>query len=371
MVNVTNWLRRYIGAIVAVIGCFLLIILTYGDLGELFTDKYWENVGGNITSISALAIGLVMIQIVIKQGIGEQALSAGLNTPDTTEKYTEHKGLLKKLRDKIKFLPYFLSMRNRRETQTKKREFLVANNFTSEKSLYNHTITGKTSKFSKFLFNINKKKLIKKYEAININMTGDSIKWATTDVVYQKNGRIEKLDDFRRKRIAKGLIYGMVFMFGTVFITGGLFLDTADIPFIQKTIKFISYIIVIAITALFDISKNYEKGAFVVPNELEEINNIWREFECWAVPKWVKAEVEAISSSYDHIIPLNSAQEPPLQHIANPTEQTHDEPHGNTELDEDTNNQTIIEEVLEDERKETAASGANIQAEPVQVQVIQ
>jgi hypothetical protein len=41
-----------------------------------------------------------------------------------------------------------------------------------------------------------------------------------------------------------------------------------------------------------DIGKNYEKGAFGVPNELDEINNIWKEFELWEIPAWVKEEVE-------------------------------------------------------------------------------
>ena len=86
---ITIWLRKNIGIIVSTIGFILLVILTFGDIGELFTDKYWQNVGGNITSISALSIGLVLIQISIKQGVSEQALSVGLNTKNTKEMYDE------------------------------------------------------------------------------------------------------------------------------------------------------------------------------------------------------------------------------------------------------------------------------------------
>ena len=48
---VIRWIRKYTGVIVSVVGFILLIILTFGDLGELFTEEYWRNVGGNITSI--------------------------------------------------------------------------------------------------------------------------------------------------------------------------------------------------------------------------------------------------------------------------------------------------------------------------------
>ena len=155
------------------------------------------------------------------------------------------------------YLPYFLAIRNKRETRRRKREFLVDNNFTSEKML---RASGKT-------------RLIKAYDAIQTNITVDSIKWSTTEIVYNKNGRIEKLETYRKKRLAKGLITGFVFMIATTFITGGLFLDTAEIPFWQKVVKLVTYLIVIALSVLFDIGKNYEKGAFGVPNELEEINN--------------------------------------------------------------------------------------------------
>ena len=77
-----KWIRRNIGFIISSLGLILLIIVTYGDIGELFTEQYWINVGGNLSSISALTVGLMFI-IMIKQGVSEQALSKGLNTPGT------------------------------------------------------------------------------------------------------------------------------------------------------------------------------------------------------------------------------------------------------------------------------------------------
>lgn len=289
MSKFTLWLRKYAGSIMSVIGFVLLAILTYGDLGELFTEQYWQNVGGNLTSIGALSVGLVMIQVSIKQGISEQALSAGLNTQTTKDKYLEHKSLINKNRERYVYLPYFLTMRNARETKIRKREFLADNNFTSERALM----------LSK------NKKLIKKYNAIKINVTADSIKWSTTDIVYQKNGRIEKLDAYRRRRAIRGVISGIVFMLATTLITGGMFLDPAEIPFWQKTIKLLTYAFVIMISAIIDIGKNYEKGAFGVPNELDEINNIWKEFEAWEVPSWVIEEVEKNSQSQEGVAMLD------------------------------------------------------------------
>lgn len=289
MSNFTFFLKKYAGSIISSLGFVLLAILTYGDLGELFTEEYWQNVGGNLSSIGALSIGLVMIQTTIKQGIAEQALSAGLNTKATTDKFNEHKQLLALNREKSIYLPYFLSMRNKRETKNRKREFLIDNNFTNERMLM---VSGN-------------KKLIKKYNAIKVNVTTSSIKWSTTDIIYKKDGTIEKLDEYRKRRFWKGLLTGTVFMIGTAFITGGMFLAPAQVSILQKTIKFITYIFMIAITAIMDIGKNYEKGAFGVPNELDEVNNIWHEFEIWQVPEWVMEEVEKNSQSMGHMAILD------------------------------------------------------------------
>ncbi len=276
MSKFTLVIRKYIGSIAATIGIILLTILTYGDMGEIFTEQYWQNVGGNISSISALSLGLVMIQVFIKQGLCEQALSNGINTKTTTEKFNEHKSYLNRNRTRSIYLPYFLSMRNKRETQIRKQEFLSENDFKSESALY---ASGN-------------KKLIKRYKAIKVNITVSSLKWSTTDISYNKYGRIEKLDEYRRKRAINAVIQGVLVMFATTLITGGLFLDTADIPFWQKTVKLVTYLIAIAITVIPSISKNYEKGAFSVPNELDEVNNIWKEFEMWVVPEEIKKEVE-------------------------------------------------------------------------------
>lgn len=277
MAQITDFLRKNIGSIVSGVGMVLLIILTFGDMGELFTDNYWKNVGGNLTSIGALTIGLVMIQVVIKQGVSEQALSAGLNTTTTKQRYTDHKTLINNNRCKAVYLPYFLSMRNKRETIRRKKEFLIDNNFTSEKALMQSK---------------GNKKLKKAYKAIITNMTVDSIKWSTTKIVYNKNGRIEKLDEYRAKRAVKAIISSFIFMFASTLIAGGLFISPYDIPLWQKLVKLLFYIIVIGFSVVFDIGKNYEKGAFGVPNELDEINNIWKEFEEWKVPQWVLDDVE-------------------------------------------------------------------------------
>lgn len=274
--GITSWLRKNTGLIVSSIGLVLLVILTFGDLGELMTDRYWQNVGGNLTSIGALTIGLMLIQVSIKQGVSEQALSAGMNTPATTLKFEEHKKIRAEKQEKHIYLPYFLTIRNKRETKRRKTEFLVDNNFTSEKML---RLSGK-------------KLLIKAYDLIQTNITPDSINWATIEVVYDKYGRIQKLGEYRKKRLRNAIISGFVWMLGAAFITGGLFLDVAEIPFWQKFVKLLTYMITIAISAIFDISKNYEKGAFAVPNELDEINTIWKEFNDWEVPDWVKKEVE-------------------------------------------------------------------------------
>lgn len=276
MTKMTSWIRKNLGMIISSLGIILLVILTFGDMGELFTEKYWENVGGNLSSIGALSIGLVLIQTSIKQGVSEQALSAGLNTPDTTQKYKDHKDIRDRCQEKEIYLPYFLSIRNDRETKRRKREFLVDNGFTNEKML----------RLSR------KKKLIKAYEKIQTDISPDSIKWTTTEIIYDKNGRIEKLEAYRKKRTIKAIIFGFVWMFATTLITGGLFLDVAEIPFWQKLVKLFTYLISIAFSVIFDISKNYEKGAFGVPNELEEINRIWKEFELWLIPEWARKEVE-------------------------------------------------------------------------------
>ncbi len=270
------WFRKNIGMIVSAVGLILLVILTFGNLGELFTEKYWENVGGNLSSITALTIGLVMVQVAIKQGVSEQALSAGLNTETTKNKYREHKNLLEFNREKAIFLPFFLNIRNKRETERRKKEFLIDNNFTSEQML----------RLS------NNKRLIKKYDRIKTNITPDSIKWSTTDIVYNKYGRVEKLDEYRKKRAIKSIVISILAMIGSALITGGLFLDPAEIPFWQKLIKLLGHIITMAIMVVFDVTKNYEKGAFSVPNELDEVNNIWKEFQLWVVPEDIKKEVE-------------------------------------------------------------------------------
>lgn len=356
MNQITKWLRKNIGLIVSIIGVVLLVILTFGDMGELFTDKYWENVGGNLSSISALTIGLVMIQTTIKQGVSEQALSAGLNKQETKDKYDEHKKVRKECREKEIYLPYFLDLRNRRETKRKKREFLIDNNFTSEKKL----------------FASENKRLINKYNQIQINITADSIKWSTTEIVFKKNGQIEKLDAHRKKRAVKGFLTGIAWMLGATLITGGLFLDTADIPFVQKVIKLFSYFLTIAFSVVFDICREYEKGAFGVPNELEEVNGIWEEFKQWEVPDWVEKEVEANN------LPEEIEYSQPKQDVKSQVEET---PPENMEIEEKEpenipillgydEEKEIEEEIVYESKREELDTRTDVQEESIQSEII-
>ena len=275
MMAITNILRKYIGTIIASVGFLLLCIITFGDLGEIVTQAYWSNVLRNLTSISFMTVGLTLIQMVIKQGLAEQALQRGLNTELTTEKYKEHKLLIKDNRDKALYLPYFLQIYNKRHTDLQKREFLINNGYRSEASL----------------FASEQKHLIAKYNKIRITITPTNIKWSTVEVLYDKYGRIITLDEYRRKRLISGIVSSLLSMVGVTFLTGGLFFSAGQTPLWQKFVKLACYILCIAIGGIFTVIKEYEKGAFGVPNELDEINQIWHEFSLWEIPQWVIKEV--------------------------------------------------------------------------------
>lgn len=273
--NITNLLRKNIGTIVAILGFILLCIVTFGNLGDLVTDEYWRNVGHNLTAISFVSIGLTLIQVAIKQGLAEQALQRGLNTENTIVKYEEHKAHLKNNIDRMIYLPYFLQNYNKRHTALQKREFLINNNYASEDSLM---ASGNN-------------KLIKRYNKIIVRITAASIKWSTTEIVYNKDGRILTLDEYRAKRMTKAVTGSLVALIGVTFLTGGLFFSASTEPLWQKFVRLFTYVVTIAITSVFSVVKEYEKGAFGVPNELDEINQIWHEFTTWDIPDWVKAEV--------------------------------------------------------------------------------
>lgn len=277
--NFTNALRKNIGTIVAALGFILLCIITLGDLGELSTREYWRSVRDNITAISFVSIGLTLIQMAIKQGVAEQALQRGLNTERTSQKYNEHKQAIKDSNDRMVYLPYFLRTYNKRHTKLRKREYLINNNYSSEKSLYE---SGNT-------------KLIKGYEKILTHITAASIKWSTVDVVYNKYCQVITLDEHRRKRLYASLIMSFVCMIGVTFLTGGLFFTKSNEPLWQKFMKLFTYCIAIMITSIFTVIKEYEKGAFGVPNDLDEINQIWYEFKSWEIPAWVIAEVDKLN----------------------------------------------------------------------------
>lgn len=274
--NFTNMLRRNIGSIIACLGFMLLCIITFGDLGELFGKQYWINVWRNMTAISFTSIGLTFIQTSIKQGLAEQALQRGLNTEYTKSKYEEHKNTIKENNDKMMYLPYFLQIYNRRHTRLRKREFLINNNYCSEKSLYSSR----------------KKKLIRAYESIIVHITTSSIKWSTVDVIYDKNGQIITLDEHRKRRLRSSMISSFVMMIGVTFVAGGLFFSPTQEALGQKLIKLFTYCVTIAIGSVFTVLKEYEKGAFGVPNDLDEINQIWHEFKIWTVPDWIVKEVK-------------------------------------------------------------------------------
>lgn len=270
-------IRKNIGVIVAAFGFFLLCIITFGDLGDFMTEEYWHNVRDNLMAIGYMSIALTLIQTVIRQGIAEQALQKGLNTDETSKKYAEHRALIQSCTERLIYMPYFLQIYNDRQTKMRKREFLVANNFTSEKLLYAS----------------NKQRLIKKYERIRTYVTVSSIKWATTEIVYDKRGRIVSLSTYKHNQWINAVITSLLMMIAVSFLTKGLFFDTSEaIPLWQKFVKLCTYIVAIALGSVLGIVKNYEKGAFSVPNELSEINEIWQEFKTWPIPEWVIKEIE-------------------------------------------------------------------------------
>lgn len=273
-------LRKNIGTIIAALGFVLLCIVTFGDLGEFMTDAYWQNVKNNITSIGFLAVALVLIQVAIKQGLAEQALQSGLNTENTSKKYAEHRALIAQNNEKMIYLPYFLEVYNKRHTALKKREYLIDNNFSSEKALF-------ASKH---------RRLIRKYNKIKILVTASRIKWATTDVKYNKHRQIMTLQEHRAKRIGNAVFMSLLFMLGVTLLARGLFFDATDVPIGQKFIKLLTYVVSICISSILSVIKEYEKGAFGVPNDLDEINEIWAEFSRWEVPEWVLKEVDDLNN---------------------------------------------------------------------------
>lgn len=274
-------LRRNVGTIVATFGFVLLCILTFGNLGELSSEAYWKNVRENLTSIGFMSVSLTLVQTSIRQGLAEQALQRGLNTERTQQKYEEHRGLIKSVTDRMIYLPYFLQAYNKRHTLLKKREFLVNNNYTSETQL----------------LSCRHRRLIRHYNKIRVHITTSRIKWATTDIIYNRHGQIRSLQEHRRYRITGAVVSSLAFMIGVTLITRGLFFTATEEPLSHKFIKLLTYIVAIAIGSLLSIIKEYEKGAFGVPNELDEINEIWTEFASWDIPQWVKSDLSKMNDT--------------------------------------------------------------------------
>jgi len=296
-----KFIRKNMGTIIAAFGFLLICVITFGDLAEIMTEKYWLNVLENLTSIGLVTVSLTMIQVSIKQGISEQALQRGLNTPFTTQKWGEHKECIAENQRRIIFMPYFLQIYNERQTILKKREFLVNNNFPSEAAL----IASRRNR------------LIKKYKHIRIYLTVNRIKWSPTDIVYNKHGQITTLSEYRSQRMGKGIIMGVLVMLGLTLLTYGLFMDPTEVPFWVKIIKLGTYIITIAMTSVYSVLKNYEKGSIGVPNELDELNGIWNEFKIWETPAWILDEVKELNYTVKEVayekgnIPRETVQEQP------------------------------------------------------------
>jgi len=277
--NIINGIRKNIGTVIAGFGFLLLCIITFGDLAEIATREYWLAVGDNLTSIGMMTVALTMIKVSIKQGVAEQALQRGLNTENTKIKWEEHRGCIKENTPRLMYMPYFLQIYNERQTVLERREFLINNNFLSEQALM---ASGK-------------RWMIKKYNAIKVHLTVARIKWATTDIVKNKHGQIITLSEYRAKRLVKGIVFGAALMIGVTLLTTGLFFSQTDAPVWQKFVKLCSYILTTAMFVLYDILKNYEKGAFGIPNDLEELNCIWNEFKNWKTPEWVLTEVGTLN----------------------------------------------------------------------------
>ena len=283
ILNITNVLRKNIGLIVTTIGFMLLCIITFGDLGEIVTEEYWKNVGDNITSISFVSIGLTLVQVAMKQGLAEQALQRGLNTEKTTQKYEEHKDMIRSCNEKMIYLPYFLQIYNRRHTHLRKQEYLINNNYSSESTFMKSASS----------------RAIKLYEKIIVNVTASSIKWSTLEISYNKEGRIITLDEYRKQRLVQSVILSFMCMIGVTFLAGGLFFSPSTEPLWQKFVKLFTYTLAILMTAIFTVVREYEKGAFGVPNELDEINRIWQEFKMWEIPEWVSNEINRINQNLE------------------------------------------------------------------------
>jgi hypothetical protein len=212
----------------------------------------------------------------VKQGIKEQALSKGLNTDETIKAYNDHKAIRGRAREKELYLVYFLSERNARQTKYKRREFLGYNNFTTEEL---------------FMKNASPK-MKRKYLRICVLLREQDIKWASTGVVYDKYGRIEKLVEHRRKRLIKDIVLSLLLtVVMTIFVSELIATFTFD-NWVTKMIDLFTYGLVIAITSILGVSGEYEHGRFTIPNNLEEINNIWEEFIRWSIPQWCIDEVE-------------------------------------------------------------------------------
>ena len=100
------------------------------------------------------------------------------------------------------------------------------------------------------------------------------------------------MPEYRLRRARSGIVKAFLIFAGTTLITTGLVAENLQTSLLDKLIQLGVYVLVIAASVIFDVGKNYEKGAFGVPNELAAVNGIWAEFEKWTIPQWVIEEIE-------------------------------------------------------------------------------
>ena len=272
--NFTEKLKKNIGAIVAGISFFIIIILTYCNILEINTARYRANVWSNLINISLMSAALTFIQVAVRQGICEQFLTSGMNTENTIAKYGEHKEVLERLKFKNIFMPFFLRERNARMTRIKKSEYLASqtdksgNIFLREADFYARA----------------KKSKVRKYNSLRVCWTPDDLRWTSTQIEYDKENRIIKLPKHRIIRARNGILTAIASMLVIILIAKNLFDDFTWNNFSQQTVQIVLYAITIAITTLFPAAAEYEYGKFTMPNILDEINLVLFEFENWNIP---------------------------------------------------------------------------------------
>jgi hypothetical protein len=270
-------IRENIGIIISCFGFFLLTILIFGDVTQIHTRGYWVEVYQNLVGYTLFSFAVTLLQVAIKQGIGEQALRTGINSPETITAITEHRKLIKGLKHKESYLPFFLEVYNERETKCRRNRFLYENLYKTEIELLDSK----------------KKRIIKKYLRIRTAMRVSDLRWVTNEIKFDKFGRFETLTIHRKARLIFGLITAVVLSVFMLLISDKLFPNITAENIGQKIFKLFIYVVVIGFNEVFiDAPKEYEYGKYTIPVLLENINNIWLEFEQWKIPPELLDDLE-------------------------------------------------------------------------------